>query len=319
MNSEELIMNYLSDTSTIGKIIDSFSPLNPDEIGASQSVLAPWSLEAVSANTDIPVGEIRNFVHRSESLSLKEVDVDGHTVSVIESVAKLKGESIQNVLEPGVRLTVSQLMNLHVLQFVESKTGEVDAPVKIEDAIFDLKNTLFLPDDFMPEHLMGMVEGEPDFSLHEVRMAYAIQGNLTSIYFYQESKTGGFGRIRYIYPAKSGKFTNTPSNEDIRGMISSSFNSIQTEKSYVDFVNSRLIKTVIFNIEQKNTRELKRPIFNPGKIKILEDLGLVEKIGDAASIKESVTLDSLKELYASAKKEGQELAKNWLSTELGMN
>lgn len=316
MNTEESISKYLADTYSIREIIEVFEPLNPDEAGASRSILAPWSMLSISGNTGATVNEVMKFLEKNDAFSVAETEKEGIKFTIAKAQGNLDAATEGVNLEPGTQLSVSQLMNLHVLQFATSKVSAEDAPVKIEDAIFDLKNTVFLPDDFMPEHLMGMVEGDADFTQDEIRGDYAVVDGLTSMYFYQEQKNDGNGRVRFIYPSLSGAIKEAPSNESIRELISKSFSTVQSEKSYVDFVNSRLIKTIIFNIEQKNSRELKRPIFNPGKIKILENMDLVEKSGDKAFIKQSVSIDTLKEIYSKAKEDGQKLAEVWLSSKI---
>lgn len=316
MNTKESISKYLADTYSIREIMKAFEPLNQDEAGASRSILAPWSLQSISGNTGATVDEVKKFLEGNNSFSVAETEEGGIKFTIARAQGNPGAGKTGINLEPGTQLSVSRLMNLHVLQFVNSRISAEDTPVKIEDAIFDLKNTVFLPDDFMPEHLMGMVEGNADFTQEEIRDDYAVMDGLTSLYFYQEEKSDGRGRVRFLYPSKSGAINETPSNERIRELISTSFSGIQAEKSYIDFVNSRLIKTIIFNIEQKGNRELKRPIFNPGKIKILEDMGLVERSGEKAFIKQSVSVDRLKEIYAKAKDDGQKLAEVWLSSKV---
>ncbi len=316
MSNEELISKYLADTFSIREVAEAFEPLDQEEEGTSRSILAPWSIQSISWNTGATEDEVKAFLQSNDSFSLSEVNMDGITATVARTVETLVPDKSSISMEAGANLSVSKLMNLHALQFLKSKISEKDCPVKIEDAIFDLKNTVFLPDDFMPEHLMGMVEGDADFTQEEIREEYEIVEGLSSIYFFQEQKKNGPGRIRYLYPALSGAIDGAPTNEKIRELIGNSFSSIQAEESYIDFVNSRLIKTIIFNMEQKGNRELKRPIFNPGKIKILEGMGLVETEGDKAFVKGSVSVDRLKEIYSKAKSDGQKLAQNWLSAKV---
>lgn len=319
MNTDQIILKYLADTFPIKNIEEVFEPMNPEEDGISKSVLAPWSVESISANTGASKDDVIKFIDGQAGLSVKLLEIEGLTVKSVEAEPSFEPLFTEPENETVHTMSISKLMNLHVLQYVESKVSETGKPVRIEDAIFDLKNTLFLPDDFMPQHLMGMVEGDVEYSGEELRKAYSIDGNSASIYFYQENKAGNPGRIRFLYPAASGRLSGTPSNQVIREMISSSFNAIQKEKSYVEFINSRLIKTVIFNIEQKNLRELKRPVFNPAKIKILEDMNLVEKRGDIASVREDISLEELKETYSNAKAKGQILAESWIMEKLEVN
>lgn len=313
MSSEESLLNYLKNTFSIREINETFDPLNPDESGSQRSVLAPWSLEAIKVNTGLSYSEIEKTISSIKFLSLDKVEANGFQTILIRTNRELEGTSEFVTLPEIKELSISKLMNLHVLQFVQNKINETDHPVKIEDAIFDLKNTLFLPDDFMPEHLMGMVEGTVDLSDDQLRSAYSVIGDAIPLLFYKEAKDDGTGRIRFLYPAKSVKLVGVPSNERIREIISSSFESIKNLKSYIYFINSRLIKTLIFNIQQKNLRELKRPVFNPVNIKFLQEFGIVEEKAGISLVKEDITLEKLKELYSDLKGEGEKLAKSWLS------
>lgn len=313
MSSENLILKYLADTFSIREVKETLEPLNPEEMGVKRCIFAPWSLVAVSSNTGVPVEEVEKIVGSFDSFTIVELQEDGKSTKVIVTDVELENPASVYGHSSLKQLSVSSLMTLHVLQFIQVRVAETKSPVKIEDAIFDLKNSLLIPDDFMPSHLMGMVEGISEFSVKELRDLYSIIEGVTSIYFYQECKEGDNGRIRYLYPSSSGSIEGSLENEKIREVLAESFKSIQNEKSYVDFINSRLIKTLLYNMQKKNSRELKRPIFNPVNIKVLEGYGIVEHKDGSSFVKETVTVDQLNDLYNVSKSEGEKLAKSWLS------
>lgn len=313
------IIHYLRDTEKLREYVEEFSPLNPEEEGVSDFILAPWSLEAISLNTGASPDEVAAALEPlGRFTEMRKTPGSGPAVRMFSCEA-LPGESQPASDAGGLpgSLSVSRLMNLHVLQFVRDKIPESGNPVKIEDAIFDLKNSLFLPDDFMPEHLMGMVEGELSLTIPEIREAFQIIPGTCSIYIFTERKNNGYGRVRFLYPASRAPGTEL-SNEQLRKMISDSFASIQKTDEYRDFENSRLLKSVIFNMEQKKTRELRRPIFNPAKIGVLESMGLVDRNGESASVKEGITVDELKELYSRAREAGHSLSSRWLDSAVEM-
>lgn len=315
MNLESSILRYLKDTHEISGINETYQPLDPDAAGSAVSMLAPWSLESISLNTGIGKPEVKSILEKLEGGSFRDISSDGvtrtvFTIEVVPSDSKLE----TRISELAGEIPISRIMNLHVYQFVKDKVKEENRPVKLEDALFDLKNNVFLPDDFMPEYLMGMVEGESELSLEEVRESLQIIPGIDSLYIYPETRENGEGRVRFLYPAHVTSLRASIFNETLREIIVKSFGTIQASAKYREFENSRLIKNLIFNIGQKHTRELRRPLFDPRKIGILEKMGLVEKSGEVAVVKESITLEDLKALYDHAKKLGHELSREWLSS-----
>lgn len=316
MSDENVVVRYLKDTYEIRNVLEKFNPLDPDEDGVMVSTLAPWSLDSISINTGLDHGRIMEIIGTSSGLSLKREDPDLDLV-VESSSGTFSPPASEG--SPSITtdhsISVSRAMNLHILQFISEQARENKHPVKFEDALFNLKNSVFLPDDFMPEHLMGNVEGELGLNLEQVREELQIVPHYNSIYVFPEKKQRGYGRIRYLYPSWSQIPKRVLSNEKLTEIIRKSFEVMQAENnSYRDFENGRLIKSVIFNMEQKKTRELKRPVFDPRKVGILESMGLVDRITEVPQIKEEVSVGKLYELYSDSKEKGHTLSRTWLKS-----
>ncbi len=315
MDKKNQILRYLNDTYSIRNVLEAFPPLNPDEPGTGISVLGPWSITSIGANTGIPENEVLEELEEISGARVENVKVDGTSALVLRM-----GESlgVQAHAFPEThdvsKISISEAMNLHMFQFALMKVREKDRPVKIEDAIFDLKNGVFLPDDFMPPHIMGMVEGNISLAPAEVASSYAIYGNVRLLYLFHEKKGNSMGRARFIYPARLEFKPELPGNEQIRKKLADSFARIRTNKKYLAFENSRLLKGVIYSMESKNTRELKRPVFDRRKISDLESLGIAERTPESAKLKDNISLEQLKDMYSTLKLLGEELSQEWLNS-----
>ena len=144
------------------------------------------------------------------------------------------------------------------------------------------------------------------------------RASMRKTYLFYERKANAPGRARFIYPAMVRFKPELPGNEDIRKKLSESFAGLRTNEKYLAFENSRLLKSAIYNMESKNTRELKRPVFDPRKIGILESLGVAERSSESARIKDNISLDQLKDMFFALKHVGEDLAQEWLSSSISL-
>lgn len=317
MNPIDRILNYLRDTRDISGIADSLSALDSESSSSKESILSPWSIETIAINSGSSVEKVRETLSGMNGGSIKQVTINGINLEVFT----LNGELPAQVGEDGFEfgnssVHVNALMNLYLYQYSLSRIAEHDYPVKMEDALFDLKNTVFLPDDFMPHYLLGTVEGETGMRTSQVFDKLQIADGSVSLYVFSEASSEGTGRVRFIYPANSGKIHNAPDNDSIRTIIGGSFGNLRADKRYTDFENSRLVKNVLYSITQKGSRELRRPMFDPRKIAILDSMGLVDKSGEVPKVSESVAIEDLQGIISRQKQAGKELAEEWLESKV---
>lgn len=319
MDNRDFIFQYLADTGDIRDFIKPLAPLDVNEDGSMESCLAPWSVSSIVANTGMNHDAVMEALKGVDHLTLKEEHCGGHR-EIIVSGDRFRGHRTEATGTPNDVMDgrVSSAFNLHVYQFILSQAREGRGPVKIEDAIFDLKNSLMLPDDFMPEHLMGMVEGETALSIDQVRKAYEIVPGKTSIYLYPEQKKQGFGRVRFLYPASSFSLADPVSNETIRDAISASFGGLSDDPRFGKFESSRLLRSVIYNMERKNSRILRKPVFDSRKIGILEKMGIIDTSGDTTKVRDGVSADDLRSMVEEAGIQTRHLAHEWLESKIDL-
>ncbi|MCL5783073.1 MAG: hypothetical protein M1476_04095 [Candidatus Thermoplasmatota archaeon] len=319
MDNKQIILRYLHDTFSIRNLTEQFTPLNRNEPGAGASVLAPWSVDAVRINCDVDRDDVLNAVENIDSLEVQRVTAGTEPLDIIVSGSEIFPVDVQ---VENVRLKremeISKIMNLHAFQFLLKIIPGADRPVKIEDAIFDLKNNVFLPDDFMPENLMGMVEGDFNGVISQVRDSMQFLSDSTALYIFTERKGDGFGRVRYLYPSRSLKIENLPDNERLRSVIMSQFAIVQREEKFKNFETGRVLKNVLYNMEQKKTRELKKPVFDSRKMELLDSFGLITSTDGVFRVKDEISTEYLRQLQDEAKRMGHELAESWLKKEVSI-
>ena len=290
-------------------------PRNPDLIGAREWLLAPWSLNAIAMNTGLPQDAIRSFASSKKSLALSDETVSGISIEMLRKLRNDENMETKRTLEAKFRNDVSGYMNQHLLNYILTVVDQLDRPVRLEDALFDMKNGIMLPDDFIPEYLMGNIEGEISPDPKDVLREIQSSAYFTDIYCYFEVSNEHNGSLAFIYPSRSTP--RPPSgNEEIRKKISDSFTKLQSTPEFRDFELSRTLKTVIYNLEKRNTRELGRPSFDQKRVALLESESLVERRDEKTVIKDSVDLKTLISLQRGFKLAAKQLAEDWLSREI---
>jgi hypothetical protein len=75
---------------------------------------------------------------------------------------------------------------------------------------------------------------------------------------------------------------------------------------------TRILKSVIFNMETKGTRELRKPLFDSGKIKLLMDENLVNESDGKFFLRESVSATNLESLRNRYLDLSSKLSSEWM-------
>ncbi|MEM0159102.1 MAG: hypothetical protein QW812_06295 [Thermoplasmataceae archaeon] len=303
------IKQYLRDTFSLRDVLEPIEPLEKSN-AEGVHVLAPWELRTICLNSGSSPQFLKQFISRSPDVRVETQTLGGSEVEILKMTGEIKGQvDFEDIgMAP---LTVRELMNLYIHSYLKA-SGSSLKPFKIEEALFNLKNSVFLPDDFMPEHLMGNVEGSLLIPVERLFSEFQISGHQPILYIFPESLGAKFSRIRFLYPAgnvRSSYFTP----EKIIDALKNSFSKVSSDPLYSKFEASRLIRTVIFNLNRKKKVEFKPPLFAPEKIKILRQLGVVT---DGNVLSQEYDIDSLSRLASRLKEESSGLAKRWLESSL---
>ena len=312
---DELILRYLHDTWNIRyrqKVFKPFSSANDIE---SQTII-PWSIPMISANIHVDDHALREIIERQGYLQIDHEKRYGQDFDLV----KLKGDrsSLPPIELKPIRIpdevSVSSLINLYMYIFLSEAVSTEDRLMTIEDAVFSLKNTLMIPDDFIPPQLMSNIEGEVHLDVNE--MIKDIQPFLKHqlIYIYPEFSNGIPNRIRFLYPSKSYSIENGRTLQELLSKIGDSFEKIKLDEDFSAFQLSRYLKDVIYIIEVKHTRELLPPLFSADKISKLQSLDMISTSEAKTVVKDSIDINYLKELREMLKKKAEQFRSNWLKS-----
>ena len=294
---------YLGNTVNLKSYKEKFKSLQGEEFW-----LIPWDTHVISYNSGVTIEFLREFVSKNPGLSIEDEEVGNIKHSI------LRGEIKQpSVLKAGIpqMITVKNLMNLIIFLYVREHQRKNNAAVKMEDALFYLKNSTMIPDDFMPGHLMGNVEGSMTISSEILRREFQFLPGKVCIFLFPESPSSRYSRIRYLLTPESLILNEEPDNSALIELLKKSFSEIQTDPRYQDFEDSRLLKTLIYLIEVRRTREVKKPYFTPEKAQRVIQLGI--PIIDS-KIPENISTADIKARRENKMNSGISLAQDWFSS-----
>jgi hypothetical protein len=310
--AESRIKKYLKETFNLRNIMERV-PVRVHSAESTTWELVPWSLESVSTNCRLPIEEVTSLLKSMPDVEIVTRDGDAGPVSVVRWLGvKPPSYSTESTLqEPGRR--VRDLINLHIYNYLEERRAAETGPVKLEDALFDLKNSVMLPDDFIPDYLMGNLEGEdiPDAD-YVVENLQPFAGRIDT-YCYFELSPRGSGGLAYLYAA-SRAHGKVIGNQDIERIIGSSFKSLSKDPDYVHFELSRYIRSIIFGLERYRSTELRRPLPPPHIIELMERKGIIAETGGRYSVQDGISAADLEKMLVTEKNNAKALSTRWLDS-----
>lgn len=264
----------------------------------------------------------RHFGVREEKLEYK-VNSDGflETEESTEKVITLSADGFpEEAAAPDINadsITVKQAFNWYLYHIIKMLSEGGEKVVSIPDAVFALKNDLFLPDDFMPPALMRMVEGNEyvnvQITVDEIQPA----NGMRLIYLFAKcNQKGCFAPHSFYFDDLDGNPEKRFSFDRIKDTLQKSFEKLQSSTGYEDFTFSRLLRSVLYALEARKTRELGKPMFDESKIEILENRGLVKNVGGKAYVLEDFDVSGIKRLMKESEEKVSILAENWLKSQI---
>lgn len=183
--------------------------------------------------------------------------------------------------------------------------------MKIEDAVFGIKNVISIADDFMPHEIMGMVEGKfpsnPEEFVDQNRI-----GN-GQVFILMKETPEGLKGFHSILPA----FTLAGSNstfDNFMSRLKEEVSNLESSDFYDEFQLSRLLKTLIFQLKTRNRRELKGPLLAESSIKLLQSADIIEREGDTVKVKESIKHEDLEAIRTGIDGKISSFVSKWLNS-----
>ena len=306
------IKKYLQDTFNIRNIMEEV-PVRAPSSELTTWILAPWSLESISMNCRLPVEEVTRILESVPQVEIATQDRGANKISVVRWLGSepFSYQAVSSLLRPGRK--IRDFINLHIYNYLVGRTGTVSSPVKLEDALFDLKNSVMLPDDFMPDYLMGNLEGEDIPPSDHVMENLQPFSDRTDVYCYFEPSHKGSGSLAYLFAA-SPEPGMVNDNKEIEKIIGDSFRSLPRDPDYEHFELSRYMKTILFNIQRYSSGELRRPLPPPHIIESMKRKGIIAETNGKYSVSEGISAEHLEGMLETEKKAAKALSARWLES-----
>jgi len=314
------ILRYLHDTIDIRYKQKFFRPLNGGD-SENQLCIIPWSLDAVSINTQIEPDNLRDLI---QYLGFLEIDHERRYGMDFELIKLSGGGNTlpsfeREIFEFPRNLAVSSAINTYIYGYLMKRIDEEKTIIPIEDAIFSLKNTILIPDDFIPDYIMSSVEGGDPINTSTVFREIQPFAGQAYIYIFPEFTGERNSRIRFLYPSTLGWNDSIPSLDTFLSLIGDSFRKLQEDPDYRSFELSRCLKDVIYSVEIKHTRMLNPPLFSSDKIALLKTVDILENSDKGEMLKKSISLDELRSMRDELKNNVMKLSRSWLQRTIDLN
>ncbi len=210
-----------------------------------------------------------------------------------------------------------QAINLLVYLNLVVKGGSV-VPVSVDDAVFSIKNEMALPDDFVPDHLMDMVEGrkisDPGLVMERINnLPASVNGPL--IFGIARENNRQFLAFDSLFCAgfkgDAGKMYGVVFNS-----VRSDFALLEESEKYDAFVLSRLLKQISYNMSRGRKIDLSSPAYGSGKREILARNGFTSDEGGSIVLDPGLDANRLESLRLEYLSKASALAREWLSGRL---
>ncbi|MHB1708317.1 MAG: hypothetical protein ACYCT2_02435 [Thermoplasmataceae archaeon] len=290
------IARYLQDTMVI-KDAEFLANL-PHSNKEKKFLITPWGVTQIIRNLDGgSTTELEDFLSRNDGIFMETSINNGERALRLQPHADpgdyhINGEHPIPVI---TEIHIKDAFGLLLYKKIESLSENGSKWVKKEDAIFGIKNSLMLPDDFIPQSWMAIVENdEPIESDRVIEDIQSVFGRKW-IYVFSSYEDGKAIMPYFLYSRMEAGLPEV-TEERLTSILTSEFEALRNSPEFRVFTLTRILKTVIFNLETKGTRELRKPLFDNVKMKLLMNENLVYENGGKFFIRESLSVTNLESL-----------------------
>ena len=312
-NNDVKIARYLRDTMMIRKA--EFLAELPHSTKEKNFLITPWETTQIIRNLDdVSTPELEGFVYRNDDIFTIAPINNGEYALRLQPHAEPADYQINGkpLIPAETEILMKDAFGLLLHKRIESLSENGSCWVRKEDAIFGIKNSLMLPDDFIPQSWMAIVENdEPIDSDRIIEDIQSIFGRKWIYVF--SSYENGKAIMPYFFYNRKGTALPEVTEERLMSILASEFEALRNSPEFRVFTMARILKSVIFNMETKGTRELRKPLFDSGKIKLLMDENLVNESDGKFFLRESVSLTNLESLRNRYLDLSSKLSSEWMN------
>lgn len=210
-------------------------------------------------------------------------------------------------------MTRKQAFNLLLYMYVSNRNGH-EAPVPVDEAIFTIKNEMEIPDDFMPPHMMEMVEGrkivDPESIARELN---DIPLSVSGKHLYAVVREGVPG-ILGIDSLLCSQFDGDAKKflVSLKESLLIDFSDLEQSAAYDPFTLSRMLKQIIFLHSRGRIVDLGGSAYDDRKSEILVRNGIAVLSDGMVALRPGISHEELETIRKNSLGEAAKLASAWL-------
>lgn len=314
----EKLFTYLKSSRTWKNVLRNLQipVLNGEKINTYAVTVSPWSLNQIELSSGIKNDELVKLIGTREKTKIMDREIGNNTFKVLETDDDIdKNVPVRLLSEFMEEMDVHRLIRFLIWMNagrICDETGEIPS---LSDSILTVKNDLMVPDDFMPDYMMKLVEsGVSELTSDTLHNIQGEDGLLFVVC--------GFDQNKKAYPVSlipSAAF----SNHNLPGLyqkclakVKELFSEISKTEEFNNLTVSRTLRALIYQVERNNRRELTGFLWKGEKMTILKSLDLVDETTDKPALKTEVDLKELLSLYNHYRTEAEKLSRTWLQTKV---
>ena len=290
--------------------------LNGENITTGMVTVSPWSLSQLGISCGIQSDELIKLINSREKMKITDRVIGDDAFKVLDAEDDVDLDVPVQLLSRFMEeMDMHRLIRLIIWMNtgrIASQTGEMPT---LSDSILTVKNELMVPDDFMPDYMMKLVESGVTELTSEMRDN--IQGKDGLLYV-----ICGFDQNKKAYPVSlipSAAFSGNNLQsvyQDCLAKVREHFSEISVTEEFHNLTVSRTLRALIYQLEKNNRRELTGFLWKGEKMTILKSLNLVDESNGKPELKRDIDLPGLVSLYNHYRTEAEKLSRAWLQTKV---
>ena len=292
--------------------------LNHGEVHLKNITVSPWSLSQLALSAGMEMDDLLDFINNTGDLKIVNRTIDGRSVEALEIEKRLNsGTQIIALSEMISHTDIHGMIRMLVWISAGRSIEKTEDIPTLSDSILTVKNDLMIPDDFMPDYMMRLVESGVEAITDRM-----LSDILDRDYLFH--LVCGFDSDRNAYPVSIIPSTSFSSERDlelytlIQSKLKDVFAELSSGKDFENLTIGRTIRALIYQLEKNKKRELSGFLWKGEKIDILKSLDLVEEIEGKSYLKQGIDSSELGLLYSRYRTKIERLSNNWLNTKISL-
>lgn len=318
MDHKTRLSIYLSIVSGLPEVIASGSAwiATDSQQGMRNFVVVPMSVKQLMFNLMIDSeSELENTLNElnfTYSIERREYSTGESGDEVLETrvvVIEKQGLAMDLPVFGSGKITIHDLFKLALCSECSDYFARNKKSMTVEDSVFGVKNPLSIADDFMPHEIMGMVEGkfpdQPENFVSDLQVA-----ENAPVFVLMKEGQDGFAGFQCIIPGfklRKEEFAFP----DLMEKLGKEIDDLSGSEMYPLFELSRILKTLIFQLEFKKRREIGSSLLSESKLAILREKGIIVLEGDRALINPELDSAKLKLIKEETDSKIKERVRDW--------